>query len=41
VRRFITSAATVAVLTHAIDRAVAEILEDQHERRDRVSPRPA
>jgi hypothetical protein len=41
VLRFITSAAaaTTAVLGHAVHRAVAEILEDQHERRDRVSPR--
>jgi hypothetical protein len=41
VRRFITSAATatVAVLDQALHRAIAEILEDQHERRDRVSPR--
>jgi hypothetical protein len=41
VRRFITSAATatVAVLGQAVRRAVAEIIEDQQERRDRVSPR--
>ncbi len=41
VRRFITSAATatIAVLGHAVHLAVTEILEDQHERRDRVSPR--
>jgi hypothetical protein len=41
VRRFITSAAiaTVDVLDRAVHRAIAEILEDQHERRDRVSPR--
>jgi transposase IS4-like protein/DDE family transposase len=38
VRRLITSANN-AVGTHATHRAVAEILEDQHERRDRVSPR--
>ena len=37
VRRFIT--ATARVLDDAVHRAVAEILEDQHERRDRVSPR--
>jgi hypothetical protein len=41
VRRFITSAATttIAVLGQAVHRAVAEIIEDQQERRDRVSPR--
>ena len=41
VRRFITSAATasIAVLGKAVHPAIAEILEDQHERRDRVSPR--
>ena len=38
VRRLITSAAN-AVGAHAIHRAIAEITEDQHERRDRVSPR--
>jgi hypothetical protein len=36
VRRFIT--ATSRVLTDAVRCAVAEILEDQRERRDRVSP---
>jgi hypothetical protein len=41
VRRFITSAATatIAVLAQAVHRAIAEIIEDQHERRDRVGPR--
>ncbi|MEV0458965.1 hypothetical protein [Catellatospora methionotrophica] len=39
VRRFIAHAATIAVLADAVRRAVAGILEDQHERRDRVSPR--
>ena len=41
VRRFITSAATAAghQLAGFIDRAISQILEDQHERRDRASPR--
>jgi hypothetical protein len=40
VRRFITSAATAtSVLADTVNRAVTAILEDQHERRDRVSPR--
>ena len=41
VRRFITSAATVAGhrLACVVDRAISQILEDQHERRDRASPR--
>jgi hypothetical protein len=41
VRRFITSAATAAGhrLAGIIDRAISQILEDQHERRDRASPR--
>jgi Insertion element 4 transposase N-terminal/Transposase DDE domain len=41
VRRFITSAATATAdaVGQAVHRAIAEILEDQHERRDRVSPR--
>lgn len=41
VRRFITSAATTTghLLAAIIDRAIAQILEDQHERRDRASPR--
>jgi hypothetical protein len=41
VRRFITSAATATVqlLADLIDRAISQILEDQHERRDRASPR--
>jgi len=43
VRRFITNAATatIDVLDKAVHRAIAEILQDQHQhqRRDRVSPR--
>jgi hypothetical protein len=41
VRRFITSAATATgqLLAGLIDRAITQILEDQHERRDRASPR--
>jgi len=41
VRRFITSAATATghLLAAIVDRAIAQILEDQHERRDRASPR--
>jgi Insertion element 4 transposase N-terminal/Transposase DDE domain len=41
VRRFITSAATTAghLLAGLVDRAICQILEDQHERRDRASPR--
>jgi hypothetical protein len=41
VRRFITSAATATghLLTAVVDRAICQILEDQHERRDRASPR--
>jgi hypothetical protein len=41
VRRFITSAATAPghLLAGLIDRAISQILEDQHERRDRASPR--
>lgn len=41
VRRWITSAAALAghVLTRAVALVTAEILHDQHERRDRVSPR--
>jgi hypothetical protein len=41
VRRFITSTATATghLLAGSIDRAISQILEDQHERRDRVSPR--
>jgi hypothetical protein len=37
VRRAIT--ATGRILGHAVQRAITEILEDQHERRERVSPR--
>jgi Insertion element 4 transposase N-terminal/Transposase DDE domain len=41
VRRFITSAATATghLLAGIVDRAIAQILEDQHDRRDRASPR--
>jgi Insertion element 4 transposase N-terminal/Transposase DDE domain len=41
VRRFITSAATATghLLAGHVDRAISQILEDQHERRDRASPR--
>lgn len=41
VRRFITSAATAAghLLADLLDRAISQILEDQHQRRDRASPR--
>jgi hypothetical protein len=41
VRRFITSAATATGhhLAGLVDRAIGQILEDQHERRDRASPR--
>jgi hypothetical protein len=41
VRRFITSAATATghLLAAALDRAICQILEDQHDRRDRASPR--
>jgi hypothetical protein len=40
VRRFITSAtATGHLLGSLVDRAICQILEDQHERRDRASPR--
>jgi hypothetical protein len=41
VRRFITSAATATgqLLTSILDRAISQILEDQHDRRDRASPR--
>ena len=41
VRRWITSAATATgcLLTQAFTVVVAEILQDQHDRRDRVSPR--
>ena len=41
VRRFITSAATATghQLAGLVDRAISQILEDQHERRDRASPR--
>lgn len=41
VRRFITSAATAAGhrLASIVDRAISQILEDQHEHRDRASPR--
>lgn len=40
VRRFITSAATATghLLAGLIDRAIRQILEDQHDRRDRASP---
>jgi hypothetical protein len=40
VRRFITSAATATghLLAGLVDRAICQILEDQHERRDRASP---
>jgi hypothetical protein len=37
--RFIAHASTITVLDDAVRRAVADILEDQHERRHRVSPR--
>jgi hypothetical protein len=41
VRRFITSAANLTgrVLGHAVTTAISEILEDQHDRRERASPR--
>jgi hypothetical protein len=41
VRRFITSAATATgqLLANLVDRAISQILQDQHERRDRASPR--
>ena len=41
VRRFITSAATATgqLLACLVDRAISQILEDQHHRRDRTSPR--
>lgn len=41
VRRFITSTATAPgqILLEAFTRAIVQILEDQHDRRDRVSPR--
>jgi hypothetical protein len=41
VRRFITSAAntTGRILGSVVDRAMSQILEDQHDRRDRASPR--
>jgi hypothetical protein len=41
VRRFITSAATATgqLLATTVDRALDQILQDQHERRDRASPR--
>jgi hypothetical protein len=41
VRRFITSAATATghLLAAIVDRAICQILEDQHDRRDRASPR--
>jgi hypothetical protein len=41
VRRFITSAATATghLLASLVDRAIAQILQDQHQRRDRASPR--
>jgi hypothetical protein len=41
VRRFIASAATATgqLLARLIDRAMSQILEDQHDRRDRASPR--
>lgn len=40
-RRFITSAATATgqLLGRFVDRAISQILEDQHHRRDRASPR--
>jgi hypothetical protein len=41
VRRFITTAATATgqLLAYQVDRAISQILEDQHDRRDRASPR--
>jgi hypothetical protein len=41
VRRWITSVVTATgrILADAVQRAITELLEDQHERRDRVSPR--
>jgi hypothetical protein len=41
VRRFITSTATATghLLTGIVERAIAQILEDQHDRRNRASPR--
>ncbi len=41
VRRFITSAATATgqLLACLVDRAISQIVEDQHDRRDRASPR--
>jgi hypothetical protein len=41
VRRFITSAATATgqALAPVLDRVLSQILEDQHDRRDRASPR--
>jgi hypothetical protein len=39
VRRFIACAGAIEPLADAVRRAIADILEDQHERRDRVSPR--
>jgi hypothetical protein len=41
VRRFITSTANVTgqLLDPVVDRAISQILEDQHDRRDRASPR--
>jgi len=41
VRRFITSAASATGhrLAGIVDRTIAQILEDQHDRRDRASPR--
>ena len=39
VRRFLTSAATGQLRTRLVDRAICQILEDQHQRRDRASPR--
>jgi Insertion element 4 transposase N-terminal/Transposase DDE domain len=41
VRRFITSAATATghLLACLLDRAIRQILQDQHDRRDRASPR--
>jgi hypothetical protein len=41
VRRYITSAATATghTLAGLVDRAIGQILEDQHDRRDRASPR--
>jgi hypothetical protein len=47
VRRFITSAATATatatatdqILAPVLDHVLAQILEDQHDRRDRASPR--